>query len=113
MSGARERSFKQEVEYWYGELRMLWESDVSTSKMLGIPIVVVIADLVLEATDSALEEAEESNAEKRWKRWFRLVHTTSPLRLTLLQMPTTYPFKRDEQAWPPFTGVRKELGESA
>jgi hypothetical protein len=25
-------------------------------------------------------------------------------------MPTTYPFRRVEDAWPPFEGVRVELG---
>lgn len=59
------------------------------------------------------DEMEEKTLAKRRKRWLRLQVTTSPLKQANLRLPTTYPFERRAQAWPPFLGVRKELGESA
>jgi len=67
---------------------------------------------MVEVVQEMSADDNGESAAKEKKRRLRLQKTQSPLRETMLELPLEYPFQRQNQSWPPFTGLRKELGDS-
>ena len=68
----------------------------------------VSRESLLECVVSIVEEVKIRAAEGLRKRL-----TKSPLKLAELSEPVDYPFSCVKASHPPFTGVRKELGEQS
>jgi len=105
--------------YWrvlgrlYGVVAWIRRERITSYELaVGTFIAAIMLEVGREVREIS-DEMEEKTLGKRRKRWLRLQVTTSPLKQANLRLPTTYPFERRAQAWPPFLGVRKELGESA
>lgn len=92
---------------WYGAVRWSARHGVSPLKVLQIALA---ARIVAEVTEN-IEEATE-RVTKRLGRTRPGPPPLPPSKAAELSMPTEYPERREFRPapWPPFTGVRVELG---
>ncbi len=79
-----------------------------------VPILMIVLTAVLgvfvvtEVSDS-IPDIERSNPRNSSSK-SNPPPILSVAKAVRLRMPTTYPFRRVDHAWPPFQGIRVELG---
>jgi hypothetical protein len=94
---------------------LIWwtrRQQVAFSRALSLYVAAEVSREIVSHVDASLEGTRERSKEKQRRERLRLQETTSPLRRAQLRLPLSYPFEQHAQPSPPFTGVRKELGES-
>lgn len=83
--------------------------------VLYISLTLLSAVLIAWAGSQVVESVEAAIPSDRERDSWSSSKSNPPPILSVakavrLRMPTTYPFRRVEHAWPPFQGVRVELG---
>lgn len=82
-------------------------SDVEGASSAHIPIlvlavVVALVVVIITAEVAAIADSDDAGGNPP--------PVLSPIRESTLRMPLAYPFQRHRDHWPPFEGVRVELG---
>lgn len=96
-------------EFWYlagiaaESVRQSRRRDIPYRDIIGVATAVYLAAEVVRVAQGATVDASESRPSSPQP-------PTTPLRETMLQMPTHSVHQATTTAWPPFEGVRVPLG---
>ena len=96
----------------FGLITWTRRQQIAFSRALSLFVAAEVSREIVADVDASLEATRERSKKKQRRERLRLQETTSPLRRAQLRLPLSYPFKQHAEPSPPFTGVRKELGES-